>query len=73
MTEVYRLVVKIEGELVYRVFKTLEREVQFRRGRLYVRRGEIIATASDVSSLRSLLHTVFRSIYLVKFVESLQE
>ncbi len=67
----YRFTVEVEG-LALDVFKTLEREVNFKRGRLYVQGNRVVAEAQDLASLRSLLHTVFRSLYLVEFVEMLE-
>jgi len=68
----YRLVVEIgEDRLATQVFKVLEREVRFARGRLYVKNGKIVAEAADASSLRSLLHTIFRVLYIVANVAAL--
>ncbi|MEZ0319055.1 MAG: hypothetical protein ABWK05_03550 [Pyrobaculum sp.] len=68
----YRLIVDTGGsELALKVFKILEKEVRFGRGRLYVEGGKIVAEASDASSLRSLLHTLFRSLYVVLWAELL--
>jgi tRNA threonylcarbamoyladenosine modification (KEOPS) complex Pcc1 subunit len=65
----YRLEVSIgENNLAIQVFKILEREVRFGRGRVYVEDEKIVAEAADASSLRSLLHTIFRALYLVGHV-----
>mgnify|MGYP000198977647 CR=1 FL=1 len=66
----YRLEVE-EGDLAVRVFKILEGEVRFVRGRIYVEDRKIVAEAADASSLRSLLHTVFRVLYVVEHVATL--
>jgi len=69
---VYKLVVEVgEWDLALAVFKTLEREVRFKRGELHLEGGKIVATAADAASLRSLLHTVFRSLYVVAEVEEI--
>jgi len=65
----YKLEVNIEkSDLAIQVFKILEQEVRFGRGRIYVEDEKIIAEAADASSLRSLLHTIFRALYLVEHV-----
>jgi len=65
----YRLEVSVgENDLAIQVFKILEREVRFGRGRVYVEDEKIVAEAADASSLRSLLHTIFRVLYLVEHV-----
>jgi len=69
---VYRLEVEVGGgDLAVQVFKILEGEVRFARGRVYVEDGKIVAEAADASSLRSLLHTVFRVLYVVEHVAAL--
>lgn len=66
----YKLVVEIgEDALALRIFKILEREVRFPRGRLYVEGNKIVAEAADASSLRSLLHTVMRALYIIEHLE----
>lgn len=68
----YRLEVLVSGGgLALEVFKLLEREVVFSRGRLRVEGGLIVAEAEDAASLRSLLHTIFRSLYVIEHVERL--
>jgi tRNA threonylcarbamoyladenosine modification (KEOPS) complex Pcc1 subunit len=68
----YKLEVNIEkSDLAIQVFKILEREVRFGRGCIYVEDEKIIAEAADTSSLRSLLHTIFRALYLVEHVSQL--
>lgn len=68
----YKLVVEVDNwDLALAVFKTLEKEVRFRRGELHLEGGKIVATAADAASLRSLLHTVFRSLYVVATVEEI--
>ena len=65
----YRLEVSVgESDLAIQVFRILEREVRFGRGRVYVEDEKIVAEAADASSLRSLLHTIFRALYLVEHV-----
>ncbi|MCU7786472.1 hypothetical protein ODS41_00815 [Pyrobaculum sp. 3827-6] len=65
----YRLVINVgDDELVLRIFKILEGEVRFPRGRLYVEGGSIVAEAADAASLRSLLHTVMRALYVVEHI-----
>lgn len=57
------------------VFKTLEREVVFPRGRIKVLadgdRLKIVAFASDISSARSLSNTILRALYIIRGVEEL--
>ena len=57
------------------VFKSLEREVVFPRGRIRVNLVneciEVMCDASDYASLRSLVNTVLRSAYIVAEVESM--
>ncbi|MEM0276248.1 hypothetical protein [Pyrobaculum sp.] len=66
----YKLVVEVdEDALALRIFKILEKEVRFSRGRLYVEGNKIIAEAADASSLRSLLHTVMRTLYIIEHLE----
>ena len=68
----YRLEVEVGGgDLAVRVFKILEGEAHFARGRVYVEDGKIVAEAADASSLRSLLHTIFRVLYVVEHVAAL--
>jgi tRNA threonylcarbamoyladenosine modification (KEOPS) complex Pcc1 subunit len=68
----YRLEVSVgENDLAIQVFRILEREVRFGRGRVYVEDGKIVAETADASSLRSLLHTVFRVLYVVEHVAAL--
>jgi tRNA threonylcarbamoyladenosine modification (KEOPS) complex Pcc1 subunit len=68
----YKLEVSIEkSDLAIQVFKILEQEVRFGRGRICVEDEKIVAEAADVSSLRSLLHTIFRALYLVEHVSQL--
>ena len=59
------------------VFRSLEREVAFPRGRIRVNllgdSVEVVCEASDYSSLRSLVNTVLRSAYIVAEVESMHE
>ncbi|ACB40303.1 hypothetical protein [Pyrobaculum neutrophilum] len=69
----YRLEIDVGGdELAIRVFKILEGEVRFARGRLYVAGGKIVAEAADASSLRSLLHTAMRALYIAEEVAALK-
>jgi tRNA threonylcarbamoyladenosine modification (KEOPS) complex Pcc1 subunit len=68
----YRLVINVgNDELVLRIFKILESEVRFPRGRLYVEGENIVAEAADAASLRSLLHTVMRALYVVEHLSEL--
>ncbi len=68
----YRLVINVgDNELVLRVFKILEGEVLFPRGRLYVEGENIVTEAADAASLRSLLHTVMRALYVVEHLSEL--
>jgi tRNA threonylcarbamoyladenosine modification (KEOPS) complex Pcc1 subunit len=65
----YKLEVSIEkSDLAIQVFKILEQEVRFGRGRVRVEDEKIVAEAADASSLRSLLHTILRALYLVEHV-----
>lgn len=66
----YRLVINVgDDKLVLRIFKILEGEVRFPRGRLYVEGEDIVAEAADAASLRSLLHTIMRALYVVEHLE----
>lgn len=68
----YKLVIDIgRDDLALRIFKILEREVRFPRGRLYVEGEAVIAEAADASSLRSLLHTVMRALYVIQSLKEL--
>jgi hypothetical protein len=68
----YRLEVEVGGgDLAVQVFKILEGEVRFARGHVYVEDGKIVAEAADASSLRSLLHTIFRVLYVIEHVAAL--
>jgi tRNA threonylcarbamoyladenosine modification (KEOPS) complex Pcc1 subunit len=68
----YKLEVSIEkSDLAIQVFKILEQEVRFGRGRIRVEDEKIVAETADASSLRSLLHTIFRALYLVEHVSQL--
>ncbi|AAL64023.1 hypothetical protein [Pyrobaculum aerophilum] len=68
----YRLIIDVgDDDLALRVFKILEREVRFPRGRLYVEGETIVAEATDASSLRSLSHTVMRTLYVVQHLEEM--
>lgn len=69
----YKLSIYIKNsDFTLEIFKILEKEVNFARGRLYVENGKIVAEARDASSLRSLIHTVFRAIYVAEYVDSLE-
>ena len=57
--------------LIARVFTALEKELKFRRGSARVSGVgdgclEIIITANDLTSLRSLINGVAKSIYLIE-------
>lgn len=68
----YRLIVDLSGDdLALRVFKVLEREVNFGRGRLYVEGEMVVAEAVDATSLRSLMHTLMRALYVIHNVEGI--
>ena len=57
------------------VFRSLEREVVFPRGRMFVKvdqdRVVVVCEASDYSSLRSLVNTVLRAAYVAVSIEAL--
>ncbi|MEZ0247720.1 MAG: KEOPS complex subunit Pcc1 [Thermoproteus sp.] len=72
----YEISVEIDrDEVVERVFRVLEREVAFRRGRIKVlARGDklrIVGYAADVTSARSLVNTILRVLYVVEGVKRL--
>ncbi|MEL9991785.1 MAG: KEOPS complex subunit Pcc1 [Thermoproteus sp.] len=72
----YEISVEVDkDEVVEKVFKALEREVAFRRGRIKVlARGNklrIVGYAADVTSARSLVNTIFRVLYVVEGVRRL--
>lgn len=67
----YSIEVELEGALEEALFKSLEREVRFRRGRLEVRGGRAVATAADPAALRSLAGTLFRALYLSRALQEL--
>ncbi|MEM0369501.1 MAG: hypothetical protein QXK71_00575 [Pyrobaculum sp.] len=68
----YKLILNVNDEFILRIFKILEQEVRFPRGRLYVENGKVVVVANDASSLRSLTHTIFRTIYIAESIKSLE-
>lgn len=66
---VYKLEIDINNDIfILKIFEILEKEVRFPRGCLYVKDGKIVAEAADASSLRSLVHTIFRAMYIAESV-----
>ena len=65
------------ADALYRAFKPLEREMEFRRGRVKasVSDGRFIVDVecSDATSLRSLVNGVLKSIYLTSMVLELED
>ncbi|WP_252900365.1 KEOPS complex subunit Pcc1 [Vulcanisaeta sp. JCM 14467] len=66
----------VNRELVANSFKTLEREMRFGRGFVSVDtndNGDVVITvcAKDLTSLRSLVNGVLKSLYLIFKVEEL--
>lgn len=72
----YEISVEInKNDIVLRVFKSLEKEVVFRRGRIKVfEEGDklkIVGYATDIASARSLANTIFRALYVINGVAEL--
>ncbi|GAB6947358.1 hypothetical protein JCM16161A_14880 [Vulcanisaeta sp. JCM 16161] len=65
----------VDKELIVKSFKTLEKEMRFGRGfvSIDVRNGDVVITvcAKDLTSLRSLVSGVMKSLYLIFRVEEL--
>ena len=69
--------VGVDRELIVKSFKTLEREMRFGRGfvRVDVDGDNVVITvcAKDLTSLRSLVGGVMKSLYLILKVEELDK
>ncbi len=72
----YKISVKIKKDkIVEETFKSLEKEIVFRRGKIKVFvEGdwlEVVGYAADVASARSLANTILRALYVIEGVEKL--
>lgn len=67
----YSIEVELEHPLEESVFRSLEREVRFKRGGLEVKKGAVVATAADPTALRSLAGTIFRALYVARALREL--
>ncbi|AEA11970.1 hypothetical protein TUZN_0474 [Thermoproteus uzoniensis 768-20] len=72
----YEILVRIKKDkIIEKTFKSLEKEVVFRRGRIKIfvegDQLEVRAYAADIASARSLANTILRVLYVIEGVEEL--
>ncbi|MGC8582728.1 MAG: KEOPS complex subunit Pcc1 [Thermoproteus sp.] len=72
----YEILIRIKkDEIIEKIFKSLEKEVVFHRGRIKIfDKGdqlEVRAYAADIASARSLANTILRVLYVIEGVEGL--
>lgn len=72
----YEISVEVDkNDIAERVFKALEKEVVFRRGRIRVfeegGRLRIVGYAADIASARSLANTIFRALHVIEEIAEL--